>query len=615
MFQMNKNKKLSVVSEKNNMVTQLDMKNGKKTNNKMKLSRNEEFVLYDSNVVGSWITIKRFEKAMESGDYSVQFQFKDANMGDDIIVTLRRDKITPRSLADIMNKKGGVNIDSKAMYEHFCKQEMEARNLAISVDGIRGQVLDLNNKPMMKDVNTAQMCNTHEMVGWMNEDTFCSNHIISKDGQANSEYVGSLRINPIGSLAIFLEMVNKEVVGVIPLESMIAMGAAATVLQYANMTWNTNLYNMVNHIYADTTTGKTTATILAIALGGYPDRTNGDSLFLTFNATFNSLFKKLNNNFGLPVAIDEASMIQAKDITPHIYALAEGSEKERLSRDGSSLQKKSNFSTIFITNGEGSLLSFCNENGGLSCRLLEFNNIQWTKSKRSADYIKSVCLHNYGHISPLLAEELMRDTEDKWKSRMNFWMNKFTDDERCAGVITAVIERVIKTLALYMVSAELFSEVTGVELHLDDIYEFFFENVVVGIVDRNNIGMRAYNALMQYYAVNNKNFIVFDTIHNGYPKWESDTLGVKYRVKTPKEIDGKICSYILFFEKKKFLNIMKEEKFSDASVVLHKLNDMELLRTKGGKHLDCDMKLYNESKINGYGIFIPDDDGDLEDKL
>lgn len=612
---MNKNNKLNKLNKENDLATKCNMKNGKKINNSKTIKKEYEFAMYDSSVIGSWITIKRFEKAIESGDYSVQFQFRDANLGDIVSVTLRRDKITPKTLENIMNQKGGVNLDAKAMYEHFCIEESKARNQPNSFGGIRSKVLDLEDNVIMYDVNIAEVCSTHKMVGWMDENTFCSDYIIGADGCINSEYVGSLRINATGDKEVYLDMIRKYVVDRIPLESMIAMGTAATVLPYANMKWDANLYNTVNHIFADSTTGKTTATMLAISLGGYPEKTDGDSLFLTFNATFNSLFKKLNNNFGLPVAIDEASMIQTKDITPHIYALAEGSEKERLSRDGSSLQRKSNFSTIFITNGEGSLLTFCNENGGLSCRLLEFNNIQWTESAESANHIKTICLNNYGHISPMLAEELMKDTEDKWKEKMQSWMNKFSQDERCVGGMTAIIERVIKTLSLYMVSAEIFSEVTGIELHYNDIYEFFFENVVLRIVDKNNIGMRAYNVLMQYYAINNMNFIEYDFTHNGYPEWKSDTLGIKYRVRTPKEIDGKTCSWILFFEKKKFQKIMSEEKFSDASVILHKLDSMNLLKTKGGKHLDCDIKLYNDSKINGYAIYIPDVDEDIEAEL
>ena len=51
-------------------------------------------------------------------------------------------------------------------------------------------------------------------------------------------------------------------------------------------------------------------------------------------------------------------------------------------------------------------------------------------------------MYEWKDIEVEIAEKLMKDTEGKWNTKMQSWMNKFTQDERCVGGMTAIIERV-----------------------------------------------------------------------------------------------------------------------------------------------------------------------------
>jgi hypothetical protein len=129
--------------------------------------------------------------------------------------------------------------------------------------------------------------------------------------------------------------------------------------------------SLLIHIYSDSSKGKTTGSALAISTAGNPSSTTKKrSLQIDWGDTYNYRVASLSGNFGVPIVLDEASKIATKDISSFIYSCCNGVSKGRLSSDGTQ-KDVSHWSTCTISNGEGSLLPFCNNNQDIRARLIE----------------------------------------------------------------------------------------------------------------------------------------------------------------------------------------------------------------------------------------------------
>ena len=64
-----------------------------------------------------------------------------------------------------------------------------------------------------------------------------------KDKIVSSQYRGRFDIESQGTLENIKVMIDKCVVGNVPMMAIMTFGAAATALSYSNKVWNTNIYN------------------------------------------------------------------------------------------------------------------------------------------------------------------------------------------------------------------------------------------------------------------------------------------------------------------------------------------------------------------------------------
>lgn len=450
---------------------------------------------------------------------------------------------------------------------------------------------------------------THSEIGWINKGVFATNNAIleSGDNKIESKYVGDRLINKKGDFNKALDM-YKEIIesGNINLQTVFAIGTSATVLEFANKNWGMSMQSTINHFYSNTTNGKSTASMLAVSLGSNPINTVGNkSLFLSFGGTINSLMRSLGGNKGYPVAIDELSKVKEKNLTDSVYNLTGGLEKSRLTAGGTSFAKAFEYSTSIITNGEESILKRCDEHEGLRARVLEFFNVEWTTSKEESDKIQKECSQNYGFVTPKVAEELLKSgASEKWKAVYEKWIDYFEKDKRIDMSATNVIGRVINTLALYMVSAEIFSEVTELKLDISGIYEMLVKNVIFKLMGNSNIGKRAWQFLFEYFVENRSKFIDshdFDVYIEG-------SIGIiKYARKgMGTEFEGEKCNRYIFIPKSKFNKLIESEGFPDVDVVLAELKKNNLLRTKDSNRPTMQNKTKSGETIIGYGVFIPD---------
>lgn len=569
-------------------------------------------VYCDGCLCGGAIKIDGYLYNEDSQSYIVKFSFEDKLKNRVITVQEQRADLTASKLRDIMVKNGGANNQSRLMFEYFEQQVVNSMNCKNEeITPLNSQEVDLNGNPIYRISKPIAIENVHNSVGWKenggNLEFFGAKKITKIDNGEKSTYNGSLKIVEQGSYEMYCDMIKKQVLGRICLETILSIGASATVLEFANKVWGYNIYNPIVHIYGNSTTGKTTATMLAVSIGSCPEKCReGESTFLSFNGTLNAIMKKIGSNTGFPVAIDELSLAREKNISEFVYGLAEGSEKERLTKSGEELQKRAKFSTTFITNGEGGILAKCNGNEGLRARAFEFSDTVWTESAESAEEIKSVVKSNYGFVVPLIANELLSDVNFIWKEKMYDWENQFVQKAKEEDMCTGVTERVTKTLALFMVSAEILSKVTQLKFSTNEIFDYLFNNIIQAIAEDANIGVRAYNCIRDYYISNKSSFGFKEWMWNGDQVSNSNIEGVVNTIKTPKQIDGIRYDRVICLTKEKMDKILSQGKFSDTKVCMKALKDKGLLMTKDKNRLEGTFTINNEP-CTGYKVLIPEE--------
>lgn len=310
----------------------------------------------------------------------------------------------------------------------------------------------------------------HKKLGWneINDElVFLGQEAVSKNDAVQSVYCGATDIQAQGNIDAYVNMIKCYITGVegwSKLEAMLAFGVGATVLAFANKMWGTFLNNFILHMFGGSSNGKTTSMSLFVGLGTNPEKKKG--LRLTYGSTGNSIIKKIGNNNGVPVGIDELSAKNSKvigDMDNFVYMIGNGEEKDRLTAGGAGFQEAATFESVFLSNGEVSLIKKCSQNEGIRARCIEFGNVQWSESKAQAEALNK-CVHsNYGLVTPLVAKELLKNN-DKWKQRWEYWRNKVETRIEKQQITLSIGGRIADYVALFTLSAEILNEVYGSEI-------------------------------------------------------------------------------------------------------------------------------------------------------
>lgn len=498
--------------------------------------------------------------------------------------SILRTEISPESVRNLVLKKGGICRNAK----HDCSYILK------KVDAL-----------LLQNVKDAgHIAARHSRLGWQSADgelTFNGYFKYTKDGVANSVYVGNTRVKPCGSLDEFISMFNITLFDNVPMQAIMAMAAAATVLPFANLSWGTSFYNPTNHLLGNSTTGKTTGGCLFAAFGGAPEGT--DSLMLSFLGTDNALVNQIGENHGYPIAIDEFSTgLSRKGWSDFGYTLANGRGKARCQAGGAKVQKIDEFSTVFLTTGEMSILRRCNNNEGLRARIFEYQiEDGWTRSAAESDMIKSVCRRNYGLITPLIAQELLRNSSH-WQEVFEGWRKKVRDRIREEKLLLGIGDRVADFVALYVTASELLSAVLKVNMAIDAVFDFFFLHIIVKNAEDANLGTRVYESIIAYFAKNRHLYPALFPLGDDYIM-EPETEGFVVDSQRGRTVGDKTFHHYVIFQCDVLDAMLIRNNFSDPKVALKALQKDGYLRTKDKS------RLYIEKRINGittrvYGVWV-----------
>ncbi|MEK5197263.1 DUF927 domain-containing protein [Bacillus sp. FSL M7-0884] len=403
----------------------------------------------------------------------------------------------------------------------------------------------------------------HEQVGWMLDGKnhyFSQNQLISLQNQP-SKYVGEYNIFPKGTLDEWLLTIKKYVVGNPSLELALSMGFSAVLVGYINKFLNIHSDSLIFHICGNSTTGKTTAAMVAVS--GFGDPKEGPkSLIQSFNGTDNALTKVIANNNGMPIVCDETSLttMGTKKLVNVLYTWAKNLEKGRLNKD--SVQRaRASWATTIITTGEGSLIDQVNQNEGIRARVFEFQNIQWTNDATQAKAINHSLSNNYGQASEIFVKKLLGYTKTFIQKSWEY------ETEQMALILpdSKFNDRISKKFALIIMAAKLINEVFEINLDVEAIRELLVLQEKESLEERL-IGPKAHEMMREWLFKNQKHFYINK---EGNP--ENQTIWGRIDIDKKNK---KTQAYILSSD---FKRVLVENGFSDVKVVLRELDAMGVL--------------------------------------
>lgn len=163
------------------------------------------------------------------------------------------------------------------------------------------------------------------------------------------------------------------------------MGLSACTVGYLSHVSDIPVSTFIFDINGKSTTGKTTCAKLAISMGGsVQSRSDKVSLSATCSTTANALYGILNDNFGYPMLFDETGRFgKFHNYMEMIYALADGTDKARMTKNGA-ISTVKHWSTSILFTGEAPMLDKADKADGLIVRVIPLSNVKWTENKSQA---------------------------------------------------------------------------------------------------------------------------------------------------------------------------------------------------------------------------------------
>ena len=417
-----------------------------------------------------------------------------------------------------------------------------------------------------------------------------------------SEYVGGLEIEPRGSMKEWKKMIREEVLGT-PLEVVLAGALSAVVLDYIHQDYPMD--NIMMSLVGNSSSGKTTALNLAVSAGARPV-SSGKSFMMSFIDTELSIIHKLSSAY--PAGIDEFTAVSHKNMTKFLYTVANGSERSRMNKNLDMVETNEFHTSVFMSS-ECSILASADDYEGLMARVMEFENIQWTKSARSADAIKKASLSNYGWAVPRMAKYLLQIEKES--------LVEFCEEETASFLENIenknpLMVRMAKKVGVILATVEIAKEALKINLDRDMIVKFFIENLKLSKEDYD-IGLKAYDAIIAYVIERPDEF--GETINNSkVPVTEAYYKSGKYK-KSKRVLlcDGCVSESAVFIKEFTFEKILEKKGMRDSKAVLHRLRDLGLLvcekdRLKSKEHLGLE-----DTVVSGYTVRIKTDDKESDD--
>ena len=490
----------------------------------LSISYKDNVIYYGEGNTARLITLHSIEKNIDKNH--VKFKMTTDYMDEKIEMELPRENAVQRK-GMLKLASQGANVNELNAKFHIMALEYQEKNIT-KVNKVHSEIgfSEYDGKEIFK------------LYKAINED---------------STYKGNLDIKPKGTLEEYLKDVKKNVAPYASMSLALALGTSSAVVAKLNRL-DVDINTLFTHIVAESSKGKSTATMLAISVWGNP-KVGAGGLYNTWNATENALITSLSGNYGVAYALDELSMTKIENATSLIYNLVGGKDKVRLTKN-IEMRESGTWITTLISNGEASILSKANSNTGIDMRVMELEGITWTQDAEHSEEVKRLATRNYGVFGHSFAERLIKFSSDKlvqlFKSERQNFINKIAEK----GVTDNKIERTSYKYAVVLLTARLINsgyEEYGIKLDIDGIREILIRTEIESI-NKRGLEKKAEDWLLQQVEANASKFRSGNENNQNVDYWG-----------TRKELsNGEIEIAIL---RDKFNEIMKRGKFEDPKVV------------------------------------------------
>lgn len=530
---INKNSEGEIIKEKNSGEIV-------KVNENLYISFKSNRIRYNDGEMVPLLKLNKIERNIDTG--KIDFVISTNYLNKEIELTIPR--------VDALNKKGILKLSEKGAKVNEYNAKYHIQSLEYQED-------------MIGSVN-----NTHSELGYFiheNSEVFK----LYKGINIESNYVGKLDIEPKGALLEYLEGIrcyvskhpSTSLAWLIGLSS-----AVVSILHKSNIDINTLLV----HFVGESSKGKSTATMLAISPWGNP-KLGINGLYNSWNATENALISALSGNHGVAYALDELSMTKVENLTSLIYNITSGKDKARLTKE-IELRESGTWITTIISNGEASILSKSNKNTGLDIRVLELEDIEWTRDAEHSENIKEFVNRCHGILGQDFAKKLILSYNSDIIKIFNFERNKFIEELDKLNIIDNKTQRTSSKYAVILTTAVLINRFyirSDIRLDIDKIREILIKTEVESIKKRG-IEKRAEDYLIQVIEANASKF------KNG----KDDKNNIDYWGTIKELPSGELELAIL---RNRFNELIKEGKFEDPKLVIKQLKQEGKLDHEEGR--------------------------------
>jgi len=418
--------------------------------------------------VGRAITVSKYVTNVDTDEVSIVVEFEDN--GKVVRKVISRGDLTPQKLVKLTD------------YGADCWKE----NAADYVSYLRDQIRDFPRSF------------SHSHVGW---GTHQGNRVfkLHRGIGLDSEYVGgALDLRPRGTYEDWVCLVEEQVVGNPWLEFALVAGFTAPVLGL--LAERAQMDSLFFNFRGPTSTGKTAATRVAISPWGLPDW-HGNGLMKLWYGTDQGILSDLEGNFGVPVAIDDASHQESdKNFTQFIYQVAAGKGKRALFPDGTQRPQGEWMTTVF-SSSEESMLKHADKKGGIRARFFEISVPYWTSSAENAEAIEQGTMQNCDHAGYRFVEHLMaRDVNElfaMWEATKGYLLRYMKRD--------SMAKRIVGKLALVLLTGKLVRGALKLDVDMEVLTRTLLALEKQSFKSRN-IGEEAYRHLLDYFVTNRSRF-------------------------------------------------------------------------------------------------------------
>lgn len=434
----------------------------------------------------------------------------------------------------------------------------------------------------------------------------------------------------------YIDKLNGFINDIPELQFVVCTATASTLLAYLSITEKIPVASFGVSLIGKSSTGKSTALVLAASLYSLPD---DELVFSGFYGTPVALTYMLGRHHGVPLCYDESTINNGFNKENFVYTFVEGKDKLRLNQD-STLKHRNSWICTALFSAETPFVDIAeNDNLGLGVRMLNLENYVYTKDSTHSDEIKTFARMNYGIIGNLVSDYLLKADSAEVKKKyeeIKQTIAKESELNKCS-----LTDRLLLNYALIVQTSAILNEL-GIIIDTDGIWRICIDNhnkISESAEPGKNVAIKLFNYIASNYknlkgikwttnkeGIPSKAAIIETTFEDIMKKCEIkdykaavkhlDSEGYlirqsKGRIKSKLSIDGVPC-YAYQFDMEKineafgkinddtFSNIKKYKEFSPFSdEVIDVVNDEEAIIHAGNYKIEC-----NKTAVSGKAFLL-----------